>query len=156
MRYHSWSITFNEIPKEVSLVFSITGCGGPCKGCHSPFLFNPNNGTLLTDEFYLETLTKYLNQATTVLFLGGEWYEERLHKLLKLAKRMGYKTALYSCREYEEIPRVLKYNLNYLKVGPYIEGRGGLESVFTNQKFYQLKPKKKDLTDLFWPQSKPK
>ena len=69
---------------------------------------------------------------------------------------MGFKTALYSCREYEEIPRRLKYNLDYLKVGPYIEGRGGLESVFTNQKFFILKPKKRDLTHLFWPQSKPK
>jgi hypothetical protein len=41
-------------------------------------------------------------------------------------------------------------------VGPYIIGRGGLESVITNQRLYQLKPTKKDITHLFWPQAKPK
>lgn len=156
MRYHKISVTFNEIPKEVSLVFSITGCGGPCKGCHSPFLFDATSGHHLSFDYYCELLDKYEGQVTTVLFLGGEWYLDLLNKMLKEAKNRGFKTGLYSCKEYDQVPRKLKYNLTYLKVGPYIIGRGGLDSVITNQRLYQLKPTKKDITHLFWPLSKPK
>ncbi len=156
MRYHKHSITFNEIPSEISLVFTITGCGGPCKGCHSPFLHNPKNGHYLSFDYFKELLAKYQGQITTVLFLGGEWYLDQLNEMLKEAKRRKIKTALYSSKQYKDIPRKLKMNLTYLKVGPYIAGLGGLESVITNQKLYQLKPKKIDITSKFWPQAKPK
>lgn len=156
MRYHKYSITFNEIPKEISLVFSITGCGGPCKGCHSPFLHNPDNGLYLSMDFFKELLDKYDKQITNVCFLGGEWYIEDLNTLLKEAKSRGVKTSLYTNLEYEDVPRKLKYNLTYLKTGKYIPGLGGLESVITNQRLYQLKPFKKDITNLFWPLAKPK
>lgn len=156
MRYHKYAVTFNEIPSEISLVFSITGCGGPCKHCHSPFLHNPNNGHYLSLDFYKELLTKYHNQITCVLFLGGEWYIDKLNDMFKIAKKLNIKTALYTSKELKDIPRKLKYNLSYIKTGPYIKGLGGLESVITNQKLYRLKPKKVDITNLFWPQSKPK
>lgn len=156
MRYHKYSITFNEIPSEITLCISITGCEGPCKGCHSPFLHNPANGHYLSLDFYKELLTKYENQASTVCFLGGEWYEDQLNNMLKEAKKKGYKTALYTSKEYKDIPPKLKRNLTYLKVGPYTPGLGGLESVITNQKLYQLKPKKVDITSKFWPQAKPR
>ncbi len=156
MRYHKYSITFNEIPGEITLVFSITGCKGPCKGCHSPFLHDPGNGNNLSVDFFNELLEKYNNQITTVLFLGGEWHEDFLSELLKEAKNKNVKTALYTRLDYKDVPRKLKYNLTYLKVGKYIEGLGGLESVITNQRLYLLKPKKKDITSRFWPQAKPK
>lgn len=156
MRYHKYSVTFNEIPQEISLVFSITGCGGTCIGCHSPFLHDPTNGHYLSFDFYKELLDKYQSNVTTVLFLGGEWYEDDLNEMLKEAKHRNLKTALYTNKEFKDVPRKLKYNLTYLKVGKYIKGLGGLESVITNQKLYRLKPKKEDITNLFWPQAKPK
>ena len=156
MRYHRYSITFNEIPSEITLCISITGCGGPCKGCHSPFLHNPSNGHYLSFEFYKELLTKYEGQASCVCFLGGEWYLEQLNEMLKETKKRGFKTALYTSKEYRDVPRKLKLNLTYLKVGPYTVGLGGLESVITNQKLYQLKPTKADITSKFWPLAKPK
>jgi anaerobic ribonucleoside-triphosphate reductase activating protein len=156
MRYHKHTITFNEVPSEISLCISITGCNGPCKGCHSPFLHNPNNGLYLSLEFFKELLDKYYNQITCVCFLGGEWYEDELNIMLKEEKKRNLKTALYTSKSYDEVPRKLKYNLTYLKVGQYVSGLGGLESVITNQRFYQLKPFKKDITFLFWPQAKPK
>lgn len=156
MRYHKHTITFNEVPGEISLCISITGCGGPCKGCHSPFLHNPDNGQYLSFEYYQELLEKYQNQITCVCFLGGEWYLDQLNDMLKEAKNRNMKTALYTSLEFKEVPRKLKYNLTYLKVGKYTIGLGGLESVITNQKFYQLKPIKKDITNKFWPLSKPK
>jgi anaerobic ribonucleoside-triphosphate reductase activating protein len=155
MRYHRHSVTFNEVPGEISLCISITGCGGPCKGCHSPFLHNANNGLYLSFDYYIELLDKYDNQITCVCFLGGEWYLEELNEMLKAAKRRNLKTALYSSRTLDEIPRKLKYNLTYLKVGKYTIGLGGLESVITNQKFFLLKPKKIDITNKFWPHAKP-
>lgn len=156
MRYHRYSITFNEIPSEISLVISITGCGGPCKGCHSPFLHNPKNGHYLSFGFYQELLDKYQGQITTVCFLGGEWYLDQLNDMLKEAKNRNIKTALYTSLDYKAVPKKLKNNLTYIKVGPYIPGLGGLESVLTNQKLFQLKPKKINLTHKFWPLAKPK
>ncbi len=156
MRYHKFSITFNEIPSEITLCISITGCGAPCKGCHSPFLHHPANGHYLSFDFYKELLNRYDKQASTVCFLGGEWYEDQLNEMLKEAKRRGFKTALYTSKEYKEVSRKLKHNLTYLKVGPYTPGLGGLESVITNQRLYQLKPKKTDITSKFWPLAKPK
>ncbi len=156
MRYHKYSIVFNEIPREVTLAFSITGCGGPCKNCHSPFLHDKNKGKLLTDQIFLSLVKKYKNQISCILFLGGEWEENRLNYLLKLSRRNKIKTALYTRMNFKDISRKLKYNLTYLKVGEYLEGFGGLESVITNQRLYQLKPKKTDITKLFWPQAKPR
>jgi anaerobic ribonucleoside-triphosphate reductase activating protein len=156
MRYHRYSITFNEVPSEISLVISITGCGGTCKGCHSPFLHNPSNGHYFSLDFYRELLDKYEGQITTVCFLGGEWYLDQLNTMLKEAKKRNIKRALYTSLDYKDVPRKLKHNLNYLKVGPYTPGLGGLESVITNQRLYQLKPKKMDITHKFWPLAKPK
>lgn len=76
--------------------------------------------------------------------------------MLKEAKRRSVKTALYTSKTLYEIPRKLKYNLSYLKVGQYNIGLGGLESVITNQRLYSLKPKRMDITYKFWPQAKPK
>ena len=156
MRYHKYSIVFNEIPTEISLAFSITGCGGPCINCHSPFLHDKNNGKLLSEDLFINLITKYNNQISCVLFLGGEWEEDRLNYFLKLARRNNIKTALYTRLKFNEVSRKLKYNLTYLKVGEYLDGFGGLESVITNQRLYRLKPKKEDITKLFWPQAKPR
>ncbi len=156
MNYYSYSIVFNEIPTEISLAFAITGCGGHCVNCHSPFLHDKNNGVLLTEDIFMSLITKYKNQVSCVLFLGGEWEEERLNYFLKLSRRNGFKTGLYTRLNYNLVLRKLKYNLTYLKVGEYLEGFGGLDSVITNQRLFQLKPKKKDITKLFWPQAKPK
>ncbi|XMB86139.1 anaerobic ribonucleoside-triphosphate reductase activating protein [Mycoplasmatota bacterium WC44] len=155
MNYIEHKITFNEIPKEVSVVFSITGCGGKCFGCHSPFLHDEDNGRKLEMKQYVKILEDNQFLATSVLFLGGDWDLE-LNDFLKIAKKYNYKTALYTNSEYKDVPFKLKYNLDYLKVGKYIDGLGGLESVLTNQKLFKLKPKKEDITHLFWPQSKPK
>ncbi|QVK21519.1 4Fe-4S cluster-binding domain-containing protein [Mycoplasmatota bacterium] len=155
MNYYDFKITFNEIPQEISIVFSITGCGGKCFGCHSEFLHDRDNGNKLELDMYKSILSDNQSLATTVLFLGGEW-EVDLIEYLKIAKKFGYKTALYTSSNYRDITFRLKYSLDYLKVGKYIDGLGGLESVLTNQKLIRLKPKRKDVTHLFWPQSKPK
>lgn len=156
MRYHKHTITFNEVPGEISLCISITGCGGPCKGCHSPFLHDPSNGHYLSFDYYKELLNKYDKQITCVCFLGGEWYVDSLNEMLKEARKRHIKTALYTSKQLSEVARKIKYNLDYIKVGMYDRGLGGLESVITNQRLYQLKPCKIDITYKFWPQAKPR
>ena len=82
MNFTQHDIVFQEIPGEISLAFSISGCGLRCAGCHSPELWNEQNGTALNTETLEALLKKYENLITTVLFLGGEWFPEKLLELL--------------------------------------------------------------------------
>ena len=66
-------IVLQEVPGQISICFSISGCPLHCKGCHSPFLWKEGNGELLTDERYRDILNQYRGYANCVLFMGGEW-----------------------------------------------------------------------------------
>jgi anaerobic ribonucleoside-triphosphate reductase activating protein len=72
-----------------------------------------------------------------LLFLGGEWHEEELVDNLKYAHAQGLKTALYTGRE--EVSSELLSHLDYIKLGPWIAERGGLESSTTNQRLIEIK-----------------
>lgn len=137
MRYLNWNITFQEVPNEISLSFSITGCPVRCKGCHSIELWNIKNGAPLSDELFLSLIERYYGQITTVLFLGGEWHESELIHFLRLAKSKGLKTCLYS--GLTEVCSTIKSHLDFLKVGPWIEAKGGLKNPRTNQTFIEVK-----------------
>lgn len=89
MHLSDTQVIFQEVPGEISICFSIVGCSLACKGCHSPFLWKEKNGTLLTNAIYLQTLKKYQNLASCVLFMGGEWHQEDLISFLKIAKKNG-------------------------------------------------------------------
>jgi anaerobic ribonucleoside-triphosphate reductase activating protein len=129
-------IVLQEVPNEVSLLFSITGCDVGCSGCHSTELWDAQYGTPLTEEKYLSYLTQYQNLVSCILFFGGEWQPIILTHYLKLAKKHGFKTCLYTGRD--SISDELKDNLNFLKTGAYQKHLGGLNSLTTNQKFYDL------------------
>lgn len=78
--------------------------------------------------------------ASCILFMGGEW-SKFLINFIKYV-RGGYpdkKTALYSGQElaFFEGTEYMDY-LDYLKVGPYIEELGGLQSPDTNQRLFRL------------------
>ena len=51
---------------------------------------------------------------------------------------MGFKTCLYSGFDTPAPFILLLPLLNYLKLGPYDERLGGLESPTTNQRFYRV------------------
>ncbi len=139
MRFHDFQIVLQEVPGEVSLCFSITGCELRCEGCHSPYLWKKGTGTELTEDYYMNTLNKYLGLASCVLFMGGEWHRERLVKFLIQAKMIGYKTCLYTGEERVE-EEVLRH-LDYLKTGKWVKEKGGLESVCRNQHFINVNTK---------------
>ncbi len=129
-------IVLQEVPGQISICFSISGCPIRCQGCHSPFLWD-ENGLLLTNDKYIEILNKYKGYANCVLFMGGEWCGAELTDKLKTATEMGFETCLYT--GLEQVDKQITQNLTWLKTGPFIKELGGLESPTTNQRFIEVK-----------------
>ncbi len=146
MFYHSFQVVLQEVPGEISLCFSISGCPLRCDGCHSPFLWRKNNGNLLTLDTFKDYLDRYAKLATCVLFMGGEWHKEELIVLLKLSKSKNYKTCLYTGEI--EVSKAILNELTWIKTGKWEQLKGGLNSPTTNQKFIELKTNK-ELNHLF-------
>jgi len=136
MRYKDYDIVLQEVPNEISLSFTITGCRLACDGCHSPYLWKEGSGSELTPEVFTYILNRYKSLISCVLFMGGEWEPDNLINLLIISKEMGLKTALYSGLEYIDYDIFKK--LDYLKLGPWVKELGGLSSEITNQKFINV------------------
>lgn len=147
MKYLRRTVAFQEVPNHISLSYEITGCPNRCKGCHSPELRNHKIGTELTPEIFTSHLQEYMAYIDCVLFMGGEWYEDELIELLKIAKTDGKKTCLYTGSN--EVSDSIKKYLDFLKTGPYIQEFGPLTSPSTNQCFTCVNTGK-NLTHLFW------
>jgi len=130
------SIVFQEVPDEISLCFSITGCQIGCKGCHSTELWNENYGMSLTNKNFINWLNKYKSLISCVVFFGGEWQPSELIEKLIIAKNFGLKTCLYSGEKYIDIN--ISQHLNFLKTGAWQQELGGLESPNTNQVYRNL------------------
>jgi len=146
MHYHDFQVVFQEVPGEISLCFSISGCSLQCNGCHSPYLWKEGFGTQLSEKYYNEILKKYKNYATCVLFMGGEWHKEALILKLKSAIEKGYKTCLYTGEN--NISDNILNNLTWIKTGKWEQALGGLSCLTTNQKFIEVKTNK-SLNHLF-------
>ena len=129
-------VVLQEVPEEVSLQFTITGCKVGCKGCHSTDIWDEQTGEPLTPVEFEYWLDKYQGLVSCVLFFGGEWQPRLLINLLKTAQKKGLKTCLYS--GLNSVSNEITQHLNYLKVGPYDNKLGGLASKKTNQRFYDL------------------
>ena len=136
MHCYEFNVVLQEVPGEISLCFSISGCPLQCPGCHSPFLWKEHSGEKITPEAFEHTLNQYNDFATCVLFMGGEWHADELIELLKCAQGKGYKTCLYTGEELVE-SKILEY-LTYIKTGPWIQDLGGLSSRNTNQIFREV------------------
>ena len=139
LRYSAEQIVWQEVPGEVALAYTITGCSIGCKGCHSVDSWPAGSGVLLTKEHLEQQLHKYNGLISCVLFLGGEWQPEALIALLKFVRKKGLETCLYTGAE--DVSLAISEQLTYLKVGPWIAHRGGLDSPATNQRFYDLRNK---------------
>lgn len=149
MYLYSFQVVLQEVPGEVSLCFSISGCTLKCKGCHSPFLWKAGSGTLLTEVLYKKKLNQYKNLASCVLFMGGEWHKKELINFLKLAKNKNYKTCLYTGET--DISEDIKDQLTWLKTGKWVEELGGLDRKSTNQNYIETKSNT-NLNHLFFKQ----
>ena len=129
---------FKEVPGEITLGISISGCKIRCKGCHSPELWKDGGMELTAKE--LGNLINAHKGITAVCFFGGEHDLDTLEKLIEYVHHYGnLKTAWYSGLDSipEECMDMMDY-LDYIKIGRYIKELGGLDSPTTNQRLYKI------------------
>lgn len=135
LKYKYVNIVFSEVPEEISLGISLTGCQIRCKGCHSRELWE-DKGKPLTIEELDRLLGK--TSASCLLLLGGE---HDIDSLIFLFQHVygRIKTAWYCGLDF--IPKdkigIMQY-LDYVKLGHYDAELGGLASPATNQRFYSI------------------
>lgn len=147
MRVYNRGVTFQEVPNKVSYFFEIAGCPVQCKFCHSKHLWDENNGVELTEEKFITILeTEAKEYVDCILFMGGEWCKDSLVNYLGIAQKKGFETCLYT--GLTNVPTEITSKLTYLKTGPFIPQRGGLDSPTTNQNFIEVSTGK-NLNKLF-------
>lgn len=139
LRYHNYNIVFQEVPGEVTLAINLSNCPNGCKGCHSPYL-QQNIGNELTEKVIDALLAKYGEAITCFCFMGGDADTQQVQHLagfIKMKTKTKLKTAWYSGKS--KLPENFAYeNFDFLKLGPYVEELGGLDSPTTNQCFYRI------------------
>lgn len=142
--------TFQEVPGEITLALSISGCPLRCKNCHSQETYPEDYGSKLTKE-ELDKLLKKFRHTSCVLFYGGEWNMKELTSFINHIKEKGIKVCLYTGRELPYFKVDFVQTLDYIKVGRYRERKGNLSSPTTNQRFYEVKDGELiNKTKLFW------
>ena len=148
------SVVFAEIPDETCLAINISGCPHHCPGCHSPYL-QGDCGVVL-DEETLDQLLEKNDGVTCVLFMGGDGDKETLKSLASHVAVKGYKVAWYS-GEKELDMFEFGWFFDYIKIGPYIESLGPINSPTTNQRLYKIgrfynlnQIMSEDITNKFW------
>lgn len=136
LKYLNTQVTFAEVPDEITLCINITGCKNGCKNCHSSYLAK-DIGEELNDLALNRLLIK--NQGITcVAFMGGDSDPSEINEFArKLKVHTNLKVAWYSGRQELSKDIELK-NFDFIKLGPYIEELGPLNSKTTNQRFYEV------------------
>ena len=137
MKYTETEVVFKEVPDEITLAINISGCPCRCPGCHSPHLWE-DVGYELNEEA-IRGLVESNRGISCVSFMGGDADPREVIRLAGFVKANfpGIKTSWYSWRS--TIPEDIDLeNLDYIKIGPYIEEKGGLNNPDTNQIFYKI------------------
>ena len=149
MKYVDVKEVFAEIPDEITLAISISGCPIQCKGCHSQYLWE-DTGQELTPEV-LSTLLDQHFGVSCICFMGGDQDPAGINQLASWTRTNSkVKVAWYSGRV-NLAPQIELSNFDYLKIGPYDEHCGPLNVRTTNQHFYQvLDGDLHEITHRFW------
>ena len=149
LKYLNTQVTFSEVPDEITLCINSTGCKIGCKNCHSSYLAEDIGEEL--NSLSLKELISNNKGITCVSFMGGDSSPSKIDALAQWVKiNYPIKTAWYSGRQ--ELSKDINLNnFNFIKLGPYIEDLGPLNSKTTNQRFYKIEEGKLiDITNLFW------
>ena len=160
LKYVDTKVVFQEVPDEISLAINISNCPCHCKNCHSSYLTEDIGKSLIYEETYnnktvincnpLSELIEANNGITCVCLMGGDSNPEYINILGKAIKHHHLKSAWYSGRQELSKDINLKW-FDYVKLGPYIEELGPLNSRTTNQRFYKVSGKELvDITNKFW------
>lgn len=137
LKYVDTKVTFAEVPDEITLAINISNCPCHCKGCHSPYLAEDIGETLNWET--LNNLVKINKGITCVAYMGGDSKPKVINGLAWAIKKAypNLKVAWYSGRQELSKDINLK-NFDYIKLGPYKEEFGPLNSKTTNQIFYRV------------------
>ena len=149
LKYVDTKVTFAEVPNEISLCINISNCPCNCKGCHSSYLAE-DIGNELNDDSIKELINNNKG-ITCICFMGGDSNPSEVDALAQFIKiYFPIKIAWYSGRQ--ELSKYINLdNFSFIKLGPYIEDLGPLNSKTTNQRFYKVEEGKLiDITDIFW------
>jgi len=138
MKFVDTKVVFREVPDEVTLAINISGCPVKCPGCHSSYLAQD-----IGEPLDKETLGKLIAAnpgISCVSFMGGDADPAYIKELSVWTKDnyKGMKVCWYSGRDIKNAGKILDA-LDYVKVGPYIDEYGPLDSPVTNQRFYRIK-----------------
>lgn len=137
LKYVDTLVSFSEVPDEISLCINISKCPCHCIGCHSPYLAED-----IGDELNLKSLINLLeenNGITCVCLMGGDSEPKEINNYAQAIQKYDpeLKVAWYSGKQELSKYIDLKY-FNYIKLGPYIEELGPLNSKTTNQRFFKV------------------
>ena len=136
LKYVNYDITFQEIPDEITLCINISNCPCHCKGCHSSYLAEDIGEGLTLDKIY--KLIENNEGITCICFMGGDSSPKEIDMFARCIKDLyDIKVAWYSGRQ--ELNKYINLKcFDFIKLGPYIEEFGPLNSKTTNQRFYQV------------------
>ena len=157
LKYDNYAITFSEIPDEICLYITLTGCPIHCPECNSKWLWEDTGRELTFDE--LERLLEENKGITCIVFGGGDNDWDALERLC---------VDFLNCSKYVEQVNLAVYSgskninlnlcayLDYYKIGPFDSKCGPLNNPNTNQRLYKIdnsdlmQPIMVDITDKFW------
>ena len=150
LKYVDTKVVFAEIPDEITLAINISGCPCNCKGCHSSYLAEDIGEPL--DLQHLTNLIDSNKGITCVGLMGGDANPSEVDDIAQDIKEYypELKVGWYSGRQ--ELNKDIELsNFDYIKLEPYIEEFGPLNSKTTNQRFYKVNGKELvDITSRFW------
>ena len=137
LKYVDSEVTFSEIPDEITLCINISNCPCKCPGCHSPYLAEDIGERLRYDN--LISLIHKNKGITCVAFMGGDADPLSVNVYASIIKEQfpNLKVAWYSGRQELSKEIDLQY-FDFIKLGPYIEELGPLNSKTTNQRLYRI------------------
>lgn len=150
LKYVDTKIVFQEIPDEITLCINISNCPCHCEGCHSSYLAEDIGEPL--DLQHLTDLIDTNKGITCVCIMGGDANPSEVDDIAQSITEYypELKVGWYSGRQ-ELSNSIDLFNFDYIKLGPYKEEFGPLNSRTTNQRLYQIKNHKMlDITSRFW------
>ena len=149
LKYVDAKVVFAEVPDEVTLAINISNCPCQCKGCHSSYLAQDIGTELTFNE--VRKLIKKNSGISCIAFMGGDSEPKIIDALASfVTNHYQLKVAWYSGRQ-ELSKEIDLQNFDAIKLGPYIEELGPLNSRTTNQRFYKVNGRELvDITSKFW------
>lgn len=154
LKYVDSKVVFAEIPDEITLAINISNCPCHCVNCHSSYLAEDIGEPL--DLQHLTNLIDSNRGITCVCIMGGDANPSEVDDIAQDIKEYypELKVGWYSGRQ--ELSKDIDLeNFDFVKLGPYIEELGPLNSKTTNQVLLEIevvqgKVFTKDITAKFW------